>query len=325
MVQSRATTADNLDSGPPPFGKTLADHGLALVRGETRTLQVNVGLVCNQVCRHCHLEAGPARQEAMDETTVRQVAAYARSGGFEIVDVTSGAPEMNPHLPLLLELASEAAPRVMLRANLTALMEHGGSGLLDLLVRRRIVVAASFPAPGAAQTDAQRGAGVFERSIEALRRLNERGYGREDTGLELDLVSNPPGAFLPPAQESAEKRFRALLAERWSIVFNRLFTFANVPLGRFRTWLKQSGNYDAYLKRLAEAFNPCAAAGVMCRTQVSAAWDGCLYDCDFNLAAGLPLGGRRLHVSEVADKPRLGTPVAVGDHCYTCTAGSGFT
>ena len=307
------------------FAKTLSRRELTLTRVETKTLQINLGLRCNQACRHCHLEAGPKRTEEMDEGTVRLAAAYAERGGFQVVDITGGAPELNPNLPLLLDLVREKIPRVMLRANLTALLEEKQGDLLAGLPRGKVVIVASFPALNASQADAQRGARTFERSLVALKKLNQLGYGQKDSGLELNLVSNPAGAFLPPGQAGAETRFRRQLAEKWGICFNQLFTFANVPLGRFRRWLEASGNYQAYMKRLAESFNPCALEGVMCRSQVSMAWDGRLYDCDFNLAANLPLGGRGTLAKDLEKAPEPGTPIAVGDHCYTCTAGAGFT
>jgi len=308
-----------------PFSQTLTRHGLRLVRGETRGLQINVGLMCNQACRHCHLNAGSDRREQMDEDTVRAVLSYAERGHFETIDITGGAPELNPHVARLIEGCAAVAFRIMFRSNLSALNDGTRDHLLDLLKTCGATIVASFPSLNPTQADAQRGAGVFMKSIMALQRLNAMGYGREGTGLELDLVSNPAGAFLPPSQEQTEKRFREVLERKWGIQFNQLFSFANVPLGRFRQWLVQSGNLEAYLKKLATNFNPCAVDGLMCRTLVSVAWDGSLFDCDFNLARGLPMGGRRVHVSEMDGPPAQGSPIAVGDHCYTCCAGSGFT
>ena len=307
------------------FKKNLETHGLTLTRVETTVLQINMGLVCNQVCRHCHLEAGPGRPEAMDRETADQAADLARCIGFEIVDITGGAPELNDNLTLLIKRLAGSVKRIMLRANLTALTDGTRKELIELLVEHRVVLVASFPSINQAQADAQRGRGIYTDSVNALRQLNELGYAEPDTGLELNLVSNPAGAFLPPDQDKAEKRFRKYLEDKFGIAFNSLFTFANVPLGRFRKWLEQSGNYEEYLQRLARSFNPCAVEGLMCRNQVSLAWDGYLYDCDFNLAAGIPLGGRRTHVTELTENLKPGSPIAVADHCYTCTAGAGFT
>ena len=318
-------------SAPPeqgwlrPFRTTLAEQGLALVRDQTSTLQINVGLLCNQTCRHCHLEAGPNRREVMTGATIDQVIAYAERSGFSVADITGGAPELNPNLTGLIAGLSNQVPRIMIRSNLTALSEGGRSSLIEFLKDHRVVVVASFPSLQIGQTDAQRGSGVFHRSISTLQRLNALGYGREDSGLELNLVSNPSGAFLPPSQIEAEKRFRREMKNRWGLVFNHLYVFANVPLGRYRNWLDQSGNLEGYQEKLAAVFNPAALAGVMCRSLISISWEGFLYDCDFNLAVDLPYGGRKVHVSELDGPPAPGTPILTADHCYTCTAGSGFT
>ncbi len=317
--------AERSPEAPPlePFDACLVRHGAELRRARTATLQVNVGLRCNQVCRHCHQEAGPERREAMAPETMEAVAAYAERGRFAAIDVTGGAPELVPGLGPFVERLAAAAPRLLFRSNLTALA--GREELIGVLAGARAAIVTSFPSLSRSQADAQRGAGTWEATLRMLERLNEAGYGREGTGLELDLVSNPAGAFLPPAQGPAEERFRRELERRWGVRFNHLYAFANVPLGRFRRWLEASGNLEAYLRRLAGAFNPCSVEGLMCRTLVSVGWDGCLYDCDFNLSAGLPLGGRRTHVSELAGPPAPGSAVATGDHCYACTAGSGFT
>lgn len=307
-----------------PFAAALRRHGLELVRAEARTFQVNLGRLCNQACRHCHLEAGPDRTEVMGPETMAEVVRFAARSGFETIDVTGGAPELVPGVLGFLEALRPHAPRLLFRSNLTALEERG-PGFWERLRDLGVAIVTSFPSVSRSQTDSQRGPGVWERSLGMLRRLNELGYGVEGTGLELDLVSNPAGAFLPPDQCAAERRFRTDLARRWGVSFTHLFTFANVPLGRFRRWLEVSGNLPAYLERLAGAFNPGTVEGLMCRTQVSVAWDGTLHDCDFHLAAGIPLGGRPVRVSDLDGPPPPGTPVATADHCYACTAGAGFT
>lgn len=311
--------------GVEPFLQALSKHGLILERGKTVTLQVNVGFLCNQLCRHCHLSAGPGRKEMMDSETVRAVIAYVERSGFDCIDITGGAPELNANITELIEALSSLAPRLMFRSNLSALNDGLRDRLMDLLKAKQVVIIASFPSLNEAQADSLRGAGVFRKSIEALRKLNSLGYGREGSGLELNLVCNPTGAFLPSPQDQAERRFRELLDKDWAIAFNHLYAFANVPLGRFREWLEERGNLEAYLQRLASRFNPCAVEGLMCRTLVSVSWDGYLYDCDFNLAKGLPRGKRKTHVSEMTGPPPVGSPIAVADHCYTCTAGAGFT
>jgi radical SAM/Cys-rich protein len=306
-----------------PFRQTMAHHGIELTRGQTTTLQVNVGLICNQACNHCHLEAGPDRLEAMDVRTVDAVVACAEKFRFQVIDITGGAPELNPNLGVLIERLSPLVPRLMLRSNLTALGEGDREFLVDLCRDNSVVIVASLPSLNEAQAESQRGRGAFRRSIAALQRLNALGYG--GSHLELDLVVNPTGAFLPPSQEQTARRFREVLERKWGITFNHLFAFANVPLGRFRDWLERSGNLESYMARLAAGFNPCAVPGLMCRTLISVSWDGVLFDCDFNLARGLPLGGRRIHISELGDLPAPGASIAVSDHCYTCTAGAGFT
>jgi radical SAM/Cys-rich protein len=307
------------------FRQTLGTHGIKLERAKTTTLQVNVGLLCNQSCLHCHLEAGPGRRENMSAETAEAVIAYAGRSEFEIVDITGGAPELNPNLVMLIEGLSAPERRLMLRTNLSVLNDGTREHLFDLLKIHQVVVVASFPSLNEAQADSQRGNGTFLSAIAALKKLNAIGYGLEGSGLELNLVSNPAGAFLPASQKEMEKRFRQVLKQKFGIAFNNFFVFANMPLGRFRQWLIRSGNLEAYLARLASTFNPCAVDGLMCRTLVSVSWDGYLYDCDFNLSLDLPLGGRKVHVSQIKGRPQPGSPIAVAEHCYTCTSGSGFT
>lgn len=308
-----------------PFAQTLSRHGLKLVRGKTTTLQVNMGLLCNQACGHCHLKAGPDRYEIMDAETAHQLISYAGRNSFDVVDITGGAPELNPNLVKIIEGVSSVSPRIMLRSNLSALNYGNGGRLLDCFKAHRVVIVASLPSLNERQVNGQRGEGVFGKSIAALRRLNGMGYGLEKTGLELNLVSNPTGAFVPSSQNELEKRFHQVLEQKWGIVFNHLFAFANVPMGRFHEWLARSGNLEGYLVKLASGFNPCAVEGLMCRTLVSVSWDGYLYDCDFNLAGDLPMAGKKTHVSEMTGLPEPGSPIAVADHCYTCTVGAGFT
>jgi radical SAM/Cys-rich protein len=307
------------------FKQTLAVNGLLLERGKTTTLQVNLGYLCNQTCRHCHLSAGPDRTENMTSETVDQVIAYARRGNFDTVDITGGAPELNQNLPDLVKTLGKLSVKIILRSNLSALGNSRNEHLMRLLEDNSVAIIASFPSLNKSQFESQRGAGIFEKGIYALKTLNEMGYGHADSGLELNLVVNPAGAFLPASQEETEKRFRQLLQKKWGICFNHLFNFANVPLGRFREWLEDTGNLEEYMGSLRSAFNSCAIEGLMCRKLVSVSWDGFLYDCDFNLARGIPLGGIKAHVSEMPDAPKEGTPINVSDHCFTCTAGTGFT
>lgn len=311
--------------GVEPFARTLSRQGLSLLRGETTTLQINVGLLCNLACRHCHLEGGPARAEIMDAATAAGVVEFARRNRFQTIDITGGAPELNPHIEALIEGLAEGTPHLLVRTNLTALEGAQWDRFIQRCKKHHATLIASLPALNANQTDTQRGAGVFGRSLTALKTLNAAGYGMDGSGLVLAIVANPVGAFAPADQAQTEKRFRDVLQKKWGIAFSRLFSFGNAPLGRFRRWLQATGQFDDYLAGLAGRFNPDAVASLMCRNSLSVDWQGCLYDCDFNIAAGLPLGGRRVHIADMDGPPLAGTPVAVAEHCYACTAGAGFT
>jgi len=326
MLNEHASNISSIEhSGIEPFSRTLSRHGLQLNRNNTHTLQVNLGIRCNQTCGHCHLNAGPGRKENMDPGIIREIISYAQRSKFETIDITGGAPELNPNIGMMIEEVFSLCPRIMLRSNLSALNDGRREYLFELLKAHRIVIVASFPSLNEAQTDSQRGDRIFQTTIDALKKLNAMGYGHEGSGLELSLVSNPTGAFLPPNQAQTEKRFRQVLKRKWGIVFNNLFNFANVPLGRFRQWLVETNNLDNYMGKLYSSFNPCSVDGLMCRSLVSVSWDGYLYDCDFNLARELFMGGHKIHVSEMSGPPPPHSHIATADHCYTCTAGSGFT
>jgi radical SAM/Cys-rich protein len=304
------------------FRETLQTHGLKLCRDTTTTLQVNVGRSCNLACRHCHQDAGPTRQEMMTQETVAAVIACAGRLRFRTIDITGGAPELLPHLPDLITGLAPLADQLLVRTNLVALAEPAAATFPELYRDNRVRVIASLPATNAGQTEAQRGSGVWETSIAMLQRLNALGYGQEGSGLALDLVANPAGAFLPPAQNQAEKKFRQDLS-RHGVSFTNLLTLTNVPLGRFRDWLEVSGNLQGYLEKLAGSFNPCTVSGLMCRSFISVDWDGFLYDCDFNLVSGLHHGPRRMHIADLQELPQPGTPIPVADYCFACTAGAG--
>jgi radical SAM/Cys-rich protein len=261
----------------------------------------------------------------MDADTAREVVAFARRGRFQVVDITGGAPELNPNLPYMISSLARFAPEIILRSNLTALGAPEHDSIIELCREHCVTIVGSLPSVNGAQTDALRGAGVWEKSIPALKKLNALGYGHPGSGLELHLASNPSGAFLPPSQKQAERKFRQDLQRKWGISFNELFTFANVPLGRFGRWLKESGNFENYMEKLAASFNPSTVPGLMCRTLLSVSWDGYLFDCDFNLAKGMAMGERKIHISQLEQPPVAGTPIAISDHCYACTAGAGFT
>jgi radical SAM/Cys-rich protein len=307
------------------FSNTLAKHNLTLTRQKTSHLQVNTGLLCNQACRHCHHDAHSNRSELMDQSTIEDIISYAQRGNFEIIDITGGAPELNPHLSYMIDKLSPLSSKIILRSNLTALNNQEIQSLIDLLKDQNITIVASLPSINETQADSQRGDKTFQKSIEMLQHLNSLGYGTTNSGLELSLVSNPTGAFLPQSQAQTENKFRDVLHRKYGIAFDQLFSFANVPLGRYLQWLTTSGNLEPYMEKLISCFNPCAVENVMCRTLVSVSWAGYMYDCDFNLACDLPMGETKHHVSQMPGPPEPGSPIVVSDHCYACTAGAGFT
>lgn len=308
----------------PAFADVLAQAGLDPRRAGADHVQVNVGPKCDLACRHCHLEAGPHRTETMPEAIKRGVVDFVARVKPGLVDLTGGAPELDPALPEFLEALAPKTPALMLRSNLTALFRHGSAALWRALESTRTAITASLPGVSAGQVEAQRGAGVFQTSIDMLKELNRRGWGVQESGLALNLVSNPAGAFLPPCQGPAEKRAKAELARRAGVSFTRLFVFANAPLGRFKRWLETSGNYPEYMEKLREAFNPATLDAVMCRGLVSVDHRGRLYDCDFHLAADVPPAEGPLSIFD-DETPRAGTRLAWAEHCYACTAGAGFT
>jgi len=259
----------------------------------------------------------------MNRQIMDDVIRFAGSRSFSAIDVTGGAPELVPDIEYLLENLAPLAATVMLRTNLIALLEKKPD-LLALCRRLKIALVASFPSTNRNQADAQRGEGTWIKSIEMLKILNAAGYGKSGTGLELYLVANPAGAFLPVDQCAAEKKFKADLARKWGIEFTSLFNFANIPLGRFRKWLEISGNYDGYMEKLRNSFNPVTVDSLMCRNLINISWDGYIYDCDFNMAAGLPYSGKPLHISSFAE-PEEGNQIMTDEYCFACTAGSGFT
>lgn len=307
------------------FRQNLINKGLVLTRTNCTTLQVNVGLLCNQTCKHCHLDAGPAKKEIMNEKTVHDVIDLANRFNFEIIDITGGAPEMNPHIHTLISKLAPLTEDLILRSNLTAIAAREQEPLFKILAANRVTLVASLPSLNEAQAESQRGKSSFATSIETLKNLNSLGYGQPESGLVLSLVSNPTGAFLPSSQDQTEKRFRQILTRKWGITFNNLYTFANVPLGRFLNWLERTGNLESYVLKLADNFNSCTLDGLMCRSLISVSWDGYLFDCDFNQALELYMEGNRKHISELHSLPGPDDLITVSEHCYTCTAGSGFT
>ncbi|MHB1273105.1 MAG: arsenosugar biosynthesis radical SAM (seleno)protein ArsS [Rhodanobacter sp.] len=314
-----------LSTAPPSFARTLREHGLALPRTPLEILQVNVGKLCDLACQHCHVEAGPKRTEIMQAATVERILELlADAPGVHTLDLTGGAPEMNPHFRTLVRGARALGRTVIDRCNLTVLFRPGQEDTADFLAAQGVKVVASLPCYSKANVEQQRGLHVFDPSLRALRQLNALGYGHADTGLELDLVYNPLGASLPPAQSALETTYRRELAGHFGIVFSRLFTITNMPIKRFLHLLEREGRYETYMHTLLDAFNPQAALGVMCRNLLSVSWDGRLYDCDFNQALELPLGGRQRSVWDIARLADIESgPIVFANHCYGCTAGAG--
>jgi radical SAM/Cys-rich protein len=290
------------------------------------TLQVNLGYRCNQSCMHCHVNAGPRRKEEMSAAVFDEVLAFLARTRVSTLDITGGAPELNPHFRRLVVAARGMQTRVMDRCNLTILEVPGQEDLAEFLARWRIEIVASLPCYLQSNVNRQRGKGVFESSIRGLRRLNALGYGHEDTGLILNLVYNPQGAALPPPQASLEADYRRVLRERYGIVFNRLYALTNMPIQRFGAFLIANGEFENYLDLLQRAHVASNLDHVMCRSLISVDWQGYIYDCDFNQMLGLALqnaGGRRIRLCELEPDALEDRAVRVAGHCYGCTAGQG--
>lgn len=311
------------DSGVARFEDRLQDaDAQPLQRTALTTLQVNVGKMCNQTCKHCHVDAGPDRTEIMTRETMTQCLALLDRAKIATVDITGGAPEMNPHFRWFVEEIRKRDIHVIDRCNLTILTVPAYADMVGFLARHRVEIVASLPYYLEDRTDAQRGDGVFAKSIRALQMLNEAGYADAESGLVLNLVYNPVGAFLPPRQELIEADYRRELLRRHDIRFDNLFTITNLPISRFLDYLLESGNYADYMQRLANAYNPATIDGLMCRSTLSVGWDGKLYDCDFNQMLELPIGTTP-HISEIDIAALDRATIATGQHCYGCTAGAG--
>lgn len=298
----------------------------AIRRRRLETLQVNLGYKCNQTCVHCHVNAGPTRTEMMSRETVFEVIAFLKEADIGTLDVTGGAPELNPHFRMLVTAARELGVKVIDRCNLTILEQPGQEDLAQFLASHGVEVVASLPCYLEDNVDRQRGKGVFEASIRGLRKLNELGYGRGHSGLVLNLVFNPQGPALPPPQAGLEADYRRHLGEHYGIAFNRLYVLTNMPIQRFGSMLISKGKFEEYMTLLKDAYRPENLESVMCRTLISVDWRGYVYDCDFNQMLGLPLAWRgrpRVHLRELIGADLEGNPIVVKDHCYGCTAGQG--
>lgn len=310
---------------PARFDERVAGAGgLSLRAGAVETLQVNVGKLCNQACKHCHVDAGPKRTEIMSRETAEQIIEAVRRFRFQTVDITGGAPELNPSFRYLVAESRAAGAHTIVRHNLTVMFEPEQDDLPEFFRRHEVEVVSSLPYFLEQQTDAQRGHGVFAKSLEAMRRLNDAGYGMEGSGLMLNLVYNPVGAFLPPAQSSIEADFKRELKTRYGISFNRLYTITNMPIRRFLDYLRRTGNEERYMRKLVEAFNPQAVAGLMCRSLVSVDWTGRLYDCDFNQMLELGVAPHLPQTISDFDPAQFsGRIISTAAHCFGCTAGAG--
>jgi radical SAM/Cys-rich protein len=307
------------------FAATLARHGIrGLQRKSPATIQVNVGKLCNQACHHCHVDAGPRRTEQMTRATAERVIdVLAASRRVETLDITGGAPELNPNFAILVERACALGRKVIVRCNLTVTLEPGMEWLVEFYRHTGVDLVCSLPCYTAENTDRQRGAGVFDKSVVALRNLNVAGFGRGE--LRLDLVYNPVGATLPPPQAELEAQYRDELARNFGIVFDRLLTITNMPIARFANQLSIAGNHSEYMSLLVNHFNPATVDALMCRDLVSIGWDGRLYDCDFNQMLEIPIGANAAStIWDVEDVGELaGAHIATGSHCFGCTAGAG--
>jgi radical SAM/Cys-rich protein len=308
----------------PSFDEVLTERGLPpLETLRIEVLQVNVGKLCNQTCAHCHVDAGPDRREAMSRETARRVVELLERHEIPTLDITGGAPELNPQFRFLVEEATRLGRRVIDRCNLTVILLPGQADLVAFLADHRVEVSASLPSFRPGGTDAQRGDGVFAKSIAAIRILNDAGYGRGQ-GLVLNLIHTPVGAFLPGGQLSLERDYRRELTTRHGVDFDRLFTITNMPISRFLEFLERSGNTERYMELLVQSFNPAAAGSVMCRTHLSVGWDGTLYDCDFNQMLGIRVDhGAPSTLTALLDGGGLARRIRTDRHCFGCTAGAG--
>ncbi len=309
-----------------PFQEKLQQSNLYPLRPtQIEIFQVNIGKMCNQTCSHCHVDAGPDRKEIMTKETMQLcIDVLQKNEQLTTIDITGGAPELNPHFRWFVEEISKLDRHILVRCNLTIIRANKKYyDLPQFYKKHKIEVVSSLPCYTQERTDSQRGNGVFEVSIQALQMLNDEGYGEEGSGLILNLVYNPGGASLPPPQQSLENEYKEALKKRFGIEFNNLFVITNMPINRFLDYLLTSGNYEIYMERMVNAYNPVAAANVMCRNTISVSWDGYLHDCDFNQMLDLKVDCTPNHISQFNIQKLNSREIITGQHCYGCTAGSG--
>ena len=314
---------ESICKGFMPFSSRLQEAGVHLQRNVLETLQVNVGRLCNQACTHCHVDAGPKRTEIMTRGTMDRVLSFLHASSIPTVDITGGAPEVNPDFRYLVQRVREIDRKVLVRCNLTVLFEPGQEDLPAFYRAQGVELICSLPCYLKQNVERQRGKGVFDKSIKALRILNRTGFGVPDTGLQLLLVYNPVGAVLPGPQAELESDYRQVLAGEYGIAFNRLLTITNMPISRFANYLRLNGEYATYMADLAAHYNPDTIDHLMCRSLISVDWQGNLFDCDFNQMLDIHLGGRPIKIWEISPEELVGRRIRVGDHCYGCTAGEG--
>ncbi len=309
----------------PNFGTKMKEVGLfPLMPTNLEIFQVNMGKMCNQTCKHCHVDAGPDRKEIMTRETMEKILKVLATSTTHTVDLTGGAPEMNPQFRWFVEQLSQLKKKIIVRCNLTIIMANKSYHDLPAFYKKHNVhIVSSLPYYDKDKTDRQRGDGVFQDSISALKLLNSIGYGKEGTGLKLDLVYNPAGAFLPGNQAALESDFKKELMRLFNIEFNQLFAITNMPISRYLDYLIESENYEGYMEKLVNAFNPTAAKGVMCRNTISISWDGYLYDCDFNQMLDLKINGGKVHLDQYEEASMSKRSIILNQHCYGCTAGAG--
>ncbi len=318
--------ADRQGDSFTSFKRKITEHGTTVLRPVSlEVLQINIGKLCNQTCAHCHVDAGPDRKEEnMSRETLEKCLAIIKENNIPQVDITGGAPEMNPHFRWFVSECSKLGVHIMNRCNLTILMAHKKySDLPAFFSKHKVQVISSLPYFSKSRTDSQRGDGVFEDSIAALHALNKVGYGVAGSGLILDLVYNPSGAFLPGNQESLELEFKRQLKRKYNIVFNSLYAITNLPVSRFLDYLIESDNYQQYMSELVAAFNPGTLDGLMCRSMLSISWDGYIYDCDFNQMLDLKVAANPQHINDFEIKALSDRDIVINQHCYGCTAGAG--
>lgn len=306
-----------------PFDARVREGGSALERTSLEILQVNVGKLCNQACHHCHVDASPARTEIMTRETIDRILAFIEASDIQTVDITGGAPELIPDYRYFVDRIRALGRHVIDRCNLTVIFEPGQEDLVDFYVGHGIELICSLPCYSADNVDAQRGKGVFDKSIRALQILNERGYGKPGTGLSLHLVYNPVGASLPPPQEELAADYREELLAHFGIVFNELYTITNMPINRFAGYLERRGELDDYMDTLRANYNTATLPRLMCRSQVSVDWLGNIYDCDFNQMLDMHVTGAPTKIWDYAPAELVERVIRVDDHCYGCTAGAG--